>query len=275
MKKTSNQLIAVLALGVLLSACQKDFDPSSYAPKLNIGGYTAASEVAAANLVAHWGFEGSFKEAVSGDAGAATGSVLSSGLKMSGMANSGESYVVYNTPSGVQSLKSFTVALWVKANQNTTGIAGLFDIANPNSFWGNLTIFFENGATADVAKLKIHVNNNGVDAWLGNYDLNKIWGQWTHLSVTYDAGSSTFKVYSNGSNIATQVVAGYGPVTFQTPGKMVLGTVHFQTVPSLSNHGKEPWASYLNGSLDEVRVYNKALTSDEINSLLTLEGKGK
>ena len=57
---------------------------------------------------------------------------------------------------------------------------------------------------------------------------------------------------------------------------MVFGTVQFQTTPSLTTStGKQDWASYLVGQLDEVRIYNKALTADEISALSKLEGRGK
>jgi len=56
---------------------------------------------------------------------------------------------------------------------------------------------------------------------------------------------------------------------------MVFGCVQFQTDPSLTNHGPESWASWLTGSLDEVRIYNKALTAEEVNALVVLQGKGK
>jgi hypothetical protein len=57
---------------------------------------------------------------------------------------------------------------------------------------------------------------------------------------------------------------------------MVFGTVQFMTTPSLTTtHGAEPWASFLTGQLDEVRVYNKALTEAEVQALIVLQGKGK
>jgi len=276
MKNLLNKLVPALVVGSLFAACQKKFDESTYAPKLNIGGYTSSDEIATSNLVAYWSFDNTLTESKSTTAGTSTGSGFGGGLKGSAATFSGNSYIVSNTPTVLQGLKSFTVTMWVKANQNTVGIAGLMDIANTNSFWGNMTVFFENGGSADVAKLKIHVNNNGADGWLGNYDLNKIWGVWTHIAVSYDAATSTFRVYSNGSKIATQVQAGFGNLVFQNATKMSFGTVQFQTTPSLTtNHGKETWADYLNGSLDEVRVYNIALSDNDITSLMKLEGKGK
>jgi hypothetical protein len=56
---------------------------------------------------------------------------------------------------------------------------------------------------------------------------------------------------------------------------MVLGAVQFQTTPSLTNHGIEPWANWLTGSIDELRIYNAALTPTEVGALVVLQGKGK
>jgi hypothetical protein len=56
---------------------------------------------------------------------------------------------------------------------------------------------------------------------------------------------------------------------------MVFGTVQFQTDPSLTSESTaQSWASYLTGSLDEVRLYNAALTDDQINALVKLESRG-
>jgi hypothetical protein len=51
--------------------------------------------------------------------------------------------------------------------------------------------------------------------------------------------------------------------------------VQFQTDPSIGCCGKQDWASYLTGVIDEVRIYNVALTTEEINALVVLQGKGK
>ena len=57
---------------------------------------------------------------------------------------------------------------------------------------------------------------------------------------------------------------------------MVFGTVQFQTKPSLTSASAgEPWASYLTGLLDEVRIYNVALKDAEVDALVKLEARGK
>ena len=48
------------------------------------------------------------------------------------------------------------------------------------------------------------------------------------------------------------------------------------TTPSqTSGASAQSWASFLTGQLDEVRVYDKALTPEEVNALVVLQGKGK
>jgi hypothetical protein len=261
---------------MLLSSCYKKFDPSSYAPALSIGGYTSAKSIAPGNLVGYWSFDNNVTDSVTNTAGTNVGVGFVNGIKGAAMQGGVNKYVLFNPGSGIQNLQSFTVTSWVNSPQNTNGIAGILDIANTNSFWGNLTIFFENGGTATNANLKVHVNNNGKDAWLGNYNITNAWNVWMNIAVSYDAASSTFKVFVNGSKIATQVVANFGPLQFQNATKMVFGTVQFQTTPSLTSAtGSQPWASFMTGQLDEVRIYNKALAETDINALVKLEGRGK
>lgn len=276
MKSFNNKiLLAVLGL-TALSSCYKKFDADSYKPALSIGGYSSSKDVGAANLVGYWSFDGSLVDSVSKTAGTNTGTSFVNGVKGKAMQGADQSYVLFNPPTALQNLQSFSVAMWVNSPQNTSGIVGLIDIANTASFWGNLTVFFENGSTADKAVLKIHVNNNGKDAWLGNYEVQNIWNVWTHIAATYDAASSTFKVFVNGARIAEKTEANFGPLVFNNATKMVFGTVQFQTTPSLTSAtANQSWASYLKGGLDEVRIYNKALSEGDINALVRLEGRGK
>lgn len=278
MKYINRQLLFSLIAGssMLLSSCYKKFDPSSYAPALSIGGYTSAKSIAPGNLVGYWSFDNNVTDSITNTAGTNVGVGFVNGIKGAAMQGGVNKYVLFNPGSGIQNLQSFTVTSWVNSPQNTNGIAGILDIANTNSFWGNLTLFFENGGTATNANLKVHVNNNGKDAWLGNYNITNAWNVWMNIAVSYDAASSTFKVFVNGSKIATQVVANYGPLQFQNATKMVFGTVQFQTTPSLTSAtSSQPWASFMTGQLDEVRIYNKALAESDINALVKLEGRGK
>lgn len=280
MKVLKNNIALVLngiAFMLLGSACQEK--PTDYAPALVIGGYTSSKQVAPGNLVAYWAFNGSLADSISNTTGTNAGTSFSEGIKGQAMQGANNAYVTFNTPQAVQNLKSFTVTSWVKTPLNSNGIVGLLDIANGTKFWGNLTVFLENGGDETKGFLKIHVDNGkstNSDAWLGNYTLVNPWDKWMQIAVSFNEATSTFKVYVNGTKVATQAMAGYAPISFQNASKMVFGTVHFQTNPSLTTAtGTQSWASYLKGQLDEVRIYNKALSDEELTSLQRLEAKGK
>lgn len=278
MKRALNYtpLAVVVLVTLFASSCYKKFDENSYKPALTIGGFTSSSEIEPASLVAHYGFDGDLLDAVSGNAGSNTGTTFTTGIKGQAIKGALNSYVLADPSAGVKDLHSFTVTMWVNSPQNTAGIVGLVDIADTNSFWGNLTIFLENGSTATDGKLKIHANDNGTDAWVGIINLPNFWDKWNNVGVSYDADSSRFRVYLNGSKIDSLTQAGLGAINFSEVGKMAIGTVQFQTTPSLTSAtGSQSWASYLTGSLDELRIYNKALTEDEVSALVKLEGRGK
>jgi len=75
----------------------------------------------------------------------------------------------------------------------------------------------------------------------------------------------------------TLTVAGLGNASFVDGAtKIIFGTLQFQTTPSLGTAGgSQGWAGYLTGQLDEVRVYDVALSASDLKALIILQGKGK
>ena len=74
---------------------------------------------------------------------------------------------------------------------------------------------------------------------------------WTHLAVTFGAG--TLRLYVNGVQVGTQVVSG-SLVTSANP---------------LTIGGNGVWSEWFAGLIDEVRIYNRALTQAEIQAGMT------
>ncbi len=269
----------ILAASVLLgvSACQKDFDPKSYAPPLSIGGFTGSKEIAASNLIAHWSFNGNLTDSVSGTAGTAKSTTFSEGIKGQAMQGALNGYVLADAGAKVAGLTSFTTTLWVNTPPPSTGIIDVFSLVKTNSFWGNIEIFFENGSTNDDGKLRVHLFNGTDDKTIELNGQKNLFDKWTNLGVSYNQNSDTCKVYLNGLPIFAGKVAGQtGPLKFSNVGKIVFGCPQFQTTPSqTSASDAQSWASFLTGRLDEVRIYDKALTDNEVNALVLLEGRGK
>lgn len=176
-------------------------------------------------------------------------------------------------------LGSYTLAFWMNGvGPVINGAQGLFSISNKTEFWGNLDLFLENNDNGSEAFLKVHMFNAGVASGNGEeWNEVKIPGalnKWTHIAVTYDAVGSKFSIYADGvpTAINNKVLrsGAYGKIKFNNMNGMVLGTYQFQTTPSLTtNHGNESWARSFNGSLDQFRIYNKALSAAEITDLFT------
>ena len=75
-------------------------------------------------------------------------------------------------------------------------------------------------------------------------------GEWNHMAVTYDADSKAIVLYVNG----------------QAKGDGKVGTTPFSVV-HLGQRASSKNCS-LNGALDDLRVYNRSLSADEVLNLV-------
>lgn len=182
--------------------------------------------------------------------------------------------------------ESFTVSFWVNPDfvdesedGGIDGVLGLVNLSNVGRFWGNLDFFVENGSNpTDGADMRIHITN-GVDSptftetWISNVnDVPDFFGNWSSHILTYDNTSREFKYYINGELMTTTAASWEGDLVFQDSGPMVFGCVQFMTDPSLTSAtGSQAWASYLTGELDEVRIFDVALSEAEVAELYSSE----
>jgi hypothetical protein len=264
MKKLTNILITTTAFACLgLSSCQKKFDPNSYAPPLNVNGFTASSQVAKESAVGYWAFDGSLIDSVSKVVGVNTGTSFST------------------TAAAVAGLQSFTISFWVNTPPPSTGIIGVFALANKNQFWGNLEMFFENGSSNanGTIKMTMDYGNAGQNtAFFVTSNLQNLFNTWTSITISYNGATTVSNLYVNGARVnnATGVGGLSGPLTLVNVGNLVFGADQFQTNPSQTTAAQYPgFASFLTGQLDEFRIYNRALTDIEVSSLVNLQGRGK
>ncbi|HEY0655259.1 MAG TPA: LamG domain-containing protein [Chryseosolibacter sp.] len=279
-------MVPLVLMCQLLTSCFDKFDPESYKPTFTINGFTAVDEIKPSNLVAYWSFDGALTETVSGTTGTNKGSGFVNGFKGQAINFDGaaKTYATFEAPAALKEMKSFTISFWVNptlvdtdGNNENDGILGLFGLSNASRFWGNIEWFVENGSKADGARIKIiFTSNNADERDILVENVKNFFGSWSNHTVTFDATTGALKYYVNGSLAGTKTVTFPAPFAFANSGPVVFGTVQFQTTPSLtSSHGTEPWASWLTGAMDEVRVYNTPLTQTEVNAMVVLQGKGK
>lgn len=278
MKKVFNiNILAVAVLCIGLVSCQKTFEPKSYAPPLNIGGYTSVKQVATANLVGYWSFDGNLVDSVSNSVGTAVNTSFTKGFKKQALQGALNGYVLATPGSAISGLQSFTSTLWINTPPPTTGIIGFLTLANTAAFWGNIEMFIENPSSNTNGRIRIHIAQGTLDKTFAVDNIQNLFDKWNNIAFSYDATTSKCTLYINGSSVSSGVIAGLaGPLNFTKVGKLVFGCVQFQTDPSqTSATTSQSWASYLTGQLDEVRIYNKALTGAEIAAIVALQGKGK
>jgi hypothetical protein len=295
-------IILMAGITTMIIACEKDMD--EYAPERPIGGYSSSSQIASENRVAYWAFEGGLNDSVGGVAATAKSVTFAGGKKGQGLKGAATGYALVSTaPPKVIAMESFTVAFWMNTPQPTGAAAGLFALNNTKDFWGSLDVYMEpyaqnNVPNADTAFMKVHINNDNVK-WKGQFIEAKIGGaigKWIHIAATYDATTSVFNLYANGQAIGVNSAGNpantkgpklrgddpatstllYGPIKFVNATQMVFGTFQFQTSPSMTTSAtSQTWAQSFTGVMDEFRIYDKALSSTDVNALFKLEGLGR
>ena len=289
MKLKYNTLLLAFAFSIALFSCQK-FER----PPLNL--VLDPTPPPYESLKSFWAFENNLTDQGENKLTATPSNVsYVAGINGQALKIGAGGYVLFKAvgdkvtyPNGFTSLSvdtlvnlgSYTLAFWMNGvGPFTDGAQGLFSISNKNQFWGNLDLFLENynnAASPNEAFLKIHMFNDnrpgGGEQW-NELKIPNVFNKWTHIAVTYNAGTSQLSVYADGqpTSISNKVLDGgnYGKLKFKDFNGMVLGNHAFQTTPSLTNHGPEPWAKSFNGAFDQFRIYNRALTAAEVLDLFT------
>lgn len=279
MKKTFKKFIPLLTLActVAFTSCYKKYDYKDYQPTFTVGGYSSSNEIGAGHLVGYWGFEGDYVDSISNIAGTGVNTSFGTGFLGKALQGAANGYVISELPAAIKNMHSFTIDFWINTPQNTGGIITPICISNETTDWGALDLFYENGSTATSAPFKAHINGQS-ETWFTNSTFANPWNAWQNVALTYDAATSTFTTYQGGGKVASTTTAGLGDFVFPaTANNLIFGTEQFQCVPTIGTMpgGAQTWADFLRGQLDEVRIYDVALSEADLKALIILQGKGK
>ena len=156
-------------------------------------------------------------------------------------------------PSGVVStLNDFTVCAWVKVNSFATW-PRIFDFGTSTANYMFLTTQYT-GTTPNAAKPRFAIRTAAVSEQGINSSIALTAGTWTHIAVAQT--SNTVTLYINGAVAGTNT-----GVTLRASS---LGTT------TLNYLGKSQWNDpYLDGSIDDFRIYSRALSQSEITTFQT------
>lgn len=163
--------------------------------------------------------------------------------------NGSSSYVqVPDSPFWAFGANDFTIELWANfANASGSPVLVGQD-EGPGSV--NKWLFW-----LDNGKLEFHINGPG-NVLIGSISFNPTLGQWYHLAVTRQA--NFYRFYVNGS------VVGTASNSLQVPDA---------NAPLRIGWAEESY--FFNGRLDEVSIYNTALSTAQIASIYAAGSSGK
>jgi PKD repeat protein len=211
--------------------------------------YTTTVQVTGTNgLVAYFPFNEGSGTTVQSTVGGLTGTISNatwvpgeSGNALS--FNGTNAWVTVPDSPALELTTAMTLEAWVKPTA-----------APPSGSWAS--VLFKEGATD--ANYTIYGFDGNRDPLLGFYTPSGVvqaigpstlaLGTWTHLAATY--GGSTATLYVNGTAVATQAASGPMPTS---------------TDP-LRIGGDSLFGEFFTGLIDEVRIYNRALSAAEIQA---------
>ena len=145
-------------------------------------------------------------------------------------------YISGSIPSTFTGNQTYTFSIWVKPDSHPSGFVGVFEVGT-RSDDDAMGLYFDTGKIVHLA----YANN------LATTTVATI-GQWVHITGTYTSGDR--RVYANGNLLKQDDYSG-----------LTLAGTTFKLGSNLG--GTQPF----DGSIANFRLFNRALTSDEIYQL--------
>jgi len=160
--------------------------------------------------------------------------------------------------------KNFTISMWVNTIQSTTGTYDptLFGVKTSSAAYPYLNVSVKNGRLGMTSNMsggnKSTFTEDNPNSSSGNYNVAD--GQWYHVVVVADG--SKVALYANKGADGKLQYLGSSPVAngLINDASLYLGAVN---VPGNSF----PVLSCFTGKMDDVRIYNRALSSTELGVL--------
>lgn len=174
----------------------------------------------------------------------AAAAVRDSGYTGQGLLLNGTANAYASLPADVMSsLSSFTISTWVKMNALSNWMR-VFDFGKGT----NNYIFFTVQA-GSAGTIRYAAKNGGSEQNL-TYNYTVPLYTWTHVAITYTG--NTTRIYINGAQVATSTNITINPAAIGAAAQNYLGKSQYAA------------DAMFKGSIDEFRIYNRALSAAEI-----------
>jgi len=193
-------------------------------------------------LVGYWSFDGNANDKTGNRHGVVHEATLAKGI--SGQCyyfGGGDDYISL----GEMSLEKFSISAWVKSEKRSINNHRVFLLDDGQNYYA-----FQGNSRGGVG---VYITG---DIEINEYDKIIAKDEWTHLTVTFDG--KTVKIYWNGELSEARQANFTEGIT----GKAYIG--FSGSTPGDNRHdGDYCW----NGFIDDVAIYNKALSAGEIQNI--------
>ncbi|MFW0837851.1 MAG: DUF2341 domain-containing protein [Candidatus Komeilibacteria bacterium] len=150
--------------------------------------------------------------------------------------------IIINESSVLKLTKAVSIAVWVKPSAMGVNHWGL--VSQGDAFGESYSLYIRYNTNNMI---RMVINNNGSTA--GNLDI----GQWNHIVGTFDV-TDGIKLYKNGELITT--------TAYSSDIVPVAEGLYIGWQSGLSG------SDYFQGNMDDVRIYNYALTADQVKEVM-------
>jgi hypothetical protein len=230
-------------------------------------GSRASAQDTTTGLLGHWQFEEGIGTTTADVAGTNTGTLLTSplpvwatsqtglgsALQFSGVGGTGGRVSVGN-PLELQLTGPLTLSAWTY--QDTLGNNGRIVTKQGNTPNRGWSLGVE---PANFYSFQIATSGSGL-AYVNTANGTVLSNVWTHVAGVYDNVAQTLKIYINGTEVPTTA-----PGSAAVPASM-----YNPSLPvTIGNRNQATWTPYY-GMLDEVRIYNRALSAADIAALAVI-----
>lgn len=242
--------------GILLEGLTRTFTTESLTPSIYEG------------QILYMPFDGSYEEAVSGEDATVVGTPGFAGEAVQGSdayAGAADSYLTF--PGEGLHADAFTASFWLKVNA-VPDRAGVLVMgppdpnlpATPNNRTAGFRFFRENAN--GMQRFKLNVGNGTADNWFDGgaaADVDPALNEWVHFAFTI--GETEVIVYLDGEIVSQGTFPG-----ISWEGTDILSIM--SGAPRFTEWGHLSDESYM----DELRIFNKVLSQDEIRDIIEAEG---
>ncbi|MEM4326525.1 MAG: LamG domain-containing protein, partial [Candidatus Pacearchaeota archaeon] len=150
---------------------------------------------------------------------------------------------------------ALTYEVWIKPSSDQPySFRPLIERQQCNNAWPSKELGLSGTAPFNVRFLLNYQDSNTFTTFIASSAIQA--DGWSHIGVTYDKSTSFVKIYVDSNNVLS---SNYSQTLWEPSTPLWIGGIPYPVSVC--------WQNYTKSIIDEVRIYNRALSADEIKAL--------